>query len=173
MKPTRILCIVLIAAVFLLIPLIGMQFTSEVVWTMGDFVFAGVLIIGVGLAYEFVASREQKLIYKVAVALSLLGALLLVWGNAAVGFIGSEDHPANMLYLCILIIGFLGGIITDLHPRGMAYVLTLVALVQVTIGITAHLMGYPAALILDALFATWWLASALLFLKADRASLKT
>ena len=38
-----------VAALVLLIPLIAMQFTDEVNWSGGDFVFAALLLLGVGI----------------------------------------------------------------------------------------------------------------------------
>lgn len=49
--------------------------------------------------------------YRSAAALSLVAALLIVWLNAAAGLIGIEDDdPANLLYVGVLAIGFVGAI---------------------------------------------------------------
>lgn len=73
------------AAGLLLVPLVAMQFTTEVNWTLGDFV-AGALLIGVpGLAFEAVAHRTRNLAYRVGAALALVTVFLVVWVELAVG----------------------------------------------------------------------------------------
>ena len=47
-----------LAGSVLLIPLVAMQFTKEVQWTVGDFMFAALLIGLVGTAFEL-AVREH------------------------------------------------------------------------------------------------------------------
>lgn len=44
----------------LLIPLISMQFSADVVWTIFDFIFAGTLIFCTGLTYKLL--RESRAI---------------------------------------------------------------------------------------------------------------
>ena len=41
-------------------------------------------------------------------AIGLAAAFLLVWGNAAVGFIGSEDNAINGLFFAIPVVGLVG-----------------------------------------------------------------
>ena len=77
-----------------MVPLIAMQFTDEVVWTLGDFVVAAVLLMGTGVSYEFLARKAGSVAYRSAVGLALAAALFLVWMNLAVGIIGSEDNPS-------------------------------------------------------------------------------
>ena len=49
-----------IIAALLLAPLIAMQFTREVAWTGFDFVAAGALLIGGGLAYEIMVRQVRS-----------------------------------------------------------------------------------------------------------------
>ena len=55
----------------ILLPLVAMQFTSEVVWTASDFVFAMVMFGGVGLGLEL-AARTKNRAFTMAVAIALL-----------------------------------------------------------------------------------------------------
>ena len=72
-------------AVLLLIPLVAMQFTTEVQWSPGDFAAAGALLFFAGISYvaaaQFVRTRSGRLLALVAV-LAVLG---LVWAELAVG----------------------------------------------------------------------------------------
>ncbi|MDB5185297.1 MAG: hypothetical protein JWN38_1105 [Candidatus Saccharibacteria bacterium] len=80
--------IVGVTVVFLLVPLIAMQFTDQVSWTVADFVAAAALLLGTGLIYELVVSKIGSRRYKVIFALVLLAALLFIWTSLAVGFLG-------------------------------------------------------------------------------------
>ncbi len=50
----RLIIIVITLVILLLIPLMAMQFTDEVNWTLSDFVVAGALLLGTVLICEFV-----------------------------------------------------------------------------------------------------------------------
>ena len=65
-------------ALILMVPLVAMQFTNEVVWDETDFIVAGVLLFGTGLAYELVARKGGTIAYRSAVSVALAAALLLV-----------------------------------------------------------------------------------------------
>ena len=64
-----------------------------------------------------IANREQTIMgnsssrrsYILAAVPSLLAALLVAWVNLAVGIIGEPDHPANLMYAGVVVIGALGG----------------------------------------------------------------
>ncbi|HEY1164397.1 MAG TPA: hypothetical protein VGE90_04500 [Chitinophaga sp.] len=85
----RLIGIVLTVVLILLIPLIAMQFTSEVDWSPFDFLVMGVLLLGTGLACEFVLRKVKKTGYRVAIVAGILVALLLIWAELAVGIFGT------------------------------------------------------------------------------------
>jgi len=85
----RLTGIVLTVALLLLIPLIAMQFTGEVNWSLFDFVAAAVLLLGTGLLCELVMRKVKKINYRIAICAALLAALLLVWLELAVGIFGT------------------------------------------------------------------------------------
>lgn len=68
----------------LLVPLVAMQFTSEVDWSPGDFLVMGVLLFSVGTVFVLPARKLDRR-YRPLVALVCLGALLWVWAELAVG----------------------------------------------------------------------------------------
>lgn len=76
-------------ALVLMIPLIAMQFTAEVDWTLSDFIVAGILLMLTGTAYvvgtRLVRTRAQRLVVGALVGLSFL----LVWAELAVGVFGT------------------------------------------------------------------------------------
>lgn len=89
MKNRRIFFIFLGSVMLLLLPLIAMQFTDEVNWMLSDFVVAGVLLFGTGLACELVIRTVKKINYRIAICVALLVLFLLVWAELAVGIFGT------------------------------------------------------------------------------------
>ena len=85
MQNKRLVLIVLATTILLLIPLIAMQFTDEVNWTLVDFIVAGALLLGTGLMCELVIRRINKIKYRIAICLVLLIILMLIWAELAVG----------------------------------------------------------------------------------------
>ena len=69
----------------LAIPLIAMQFTSEVDWDAFDFVFAAILLGAIGIAFEFSARMLSGPAAKLAIMGLVIGLVLIVWADAAVG----------------------------------------------------------------------------------------
>lgn len=74
-----------LVAGLLLLPAVAMRFTTEVDWTATDFAFAAVLLIGAGLLIELVLWKVRGTVGRVVGVLVVLGALLLIWADAAVG----------------------------------------------------------------------------------------
>ncbi len=80
--------IISISLLILLIPLLAMQFTSEVNWGPGDFLVAGILLIGLGFCVELVLRKKQTKT-KIALGLGIFLILLLIWIEMAVGIFGT------------------------------------------------------------------------------------
>lgn len=166
--------VALVTGFLLMLPLVAMQFTDEVVWSLADFVVAGALLFGTGLTYALVA-KGDGIAYRVAIGLALAAALFLIWANLAVGLIGTEDDPANLMYLGVLAVGVIGSIIARLQPRGMARALLAMALVQALVAAIALVAGLgspwsgPIEILgVNGLFVALFVGSALLFRRAAR-----
>lgn len=77
--------IALVTGLLLLVPLVAMQFTNEVVWTLFDFVVAGALLMSTGLLY-LLAARKLTTPKSRAIAGAAIGlAFLTIWAELAVG----------------------------------------------------------------------------------------
>jgi hypothetical protein len=109
LNPWRIIGWGMVAAL-LLAPLIAMQFTSEVDWDETDFIAMGFILGSLGLALEFMVSRSDSIAYRIASGIAVLAAFLLIWANLAVGMIGSEKNPYNLLFGGVLAIAVVGSI---------------------------------------------------------------
>lgn len=70
--------------------------------------FAGVVFFGAGLAYVLIARKWSGTAYRLAVGVAVLAGFLLVWANAAVGLVGSEENDADMLYGGVLVAALIG-----------------------------------------------------------------
>jgi hypothetical protein len=166
----------LATAGLLLIPLIAMQFTKEVVWTLSDFVIAGVLLFGAGLTYVLVSRLGTNGAYRLGAGMAVAAGLLLVWGNLAVGFIGNEDNPANLLYGAVLAVAVLGAVVARFRAAGMARAMFAAALTQAAVPLVAAAIWRPEVnqgmlyvLALNTIFAGIWAVSGWLFRRAGRA----
>lgn len=127
----------------LLIPLIAMLYTDEVYWTLSDFIFMGALIFVTGFTYKLITRKYGDLAYRVAIALSLATGFLLIWVNGAVGIIGNESNPANLMYFGVIAVGIIGAIISRLQPTGMSRTLLVTAVAQALVPVFALIIWPP------------------------------
>jgi peptidoglycan/LPS O-acetylase OafA/YrhL len=105
------------------------------------------------------------------VGLALFTALFLLWANLAVGIIGSEDNPANWMYVGVLAIFIIGALLARFQPRRMEKTLYVTALAQVLVTVIALATGLqrePESSVLHILavngfFIALWIGSAFLF----------
>ena len=151
-----------------LLPLIAMQFTDEVAWSLADFVMVGGLVLGVGVAFEMAVRRTANPVYRAAVGIALAAAFLLVWVNGAIGLIGAESNAANLMYYGVLAVGLAGAFAARFEPRGMARAMgaTVLALGLVAVIMLVYGLGEPTEVVLvNGLFALLFAGSALLFLR--------
>lgn len=177
MRSKRVIGMALATGLLLLVPLAAMRFSDDVQWKPADFVVAGVLLFGTGLMYELIASKGGTIAYRVAVGAALGATLFLVWSNLAVGLIGSEANPVNLLYGGVLVVGLIGAIIAGLRPGGMARVLFAMALTQALVPVIALTLWKPPVPSLEVnevganvFFIALFVGSALLFQRAARTA---
>jgi len=169
--------VALATAFLLLIPLVAMQFSQEMKWDMADFVVAGVLLFGTGLTYVVVSRMGNTTSYRLGAGVAVLAGLLLIWINLAVGFLGSENNPANLLFGAVLVVASVGALVARFRPLGMSRAMFAAALTQFVVPLVAALiyrpevnMGMLKVLVLNTIFAGIWATSGWLFRRAERAS---
>ena len=71
-------------ALLLLVPLVAMQFTNEVQWTLSDFIVMGALLSGIGSAFVIIARRILPK-HRLPTGIALLALFLYIWAELAVG----------------------------------------------------------------------------------------
>jgi hypothetical protein len=85
-------------ALILSLPLVAMLFTDEVVWSLADFVAAGVLLAIVGVALELAVRKAGNL--AVALGIAVVGVAAAVIGEA-------DDAPGLVLLGILLVVSAL------------------------------------------------------------------
>lgn len=166
-------------AAVLLVPLLGMGLqlllphgteTIGINWGPADFLAAGIVVLGAGVLYEYGRHRSVRRPHRVAVAIAVGAAFLLVWANLAVGLIGRSGNPANLAYLAVLAVAIGGAATSRFEPRRSSDAMLAAALLQAVISGIAMVAGLPATPVADLFFITLWVASAVLFRQASLGS---
>ena len=81
-------------ALILSLPLVAMQFSNDVVWSLADFVLAGMLLAVVGVALELAVKKAGNL--PAAIGIAAVGVAAAILGNA-------DDAPGLVLLGILLI----------------------------------------------------------------------
>ena len=114
--------------------------------------------------------------YRAAVALTVATVLILFWVIGAVGVLGADGDPADLMYIGVLAVGITGAIIVRFQPMGMARAMIVMALAQALVTVIALIIGKQDApymsvfeiVSLNSFFVSLFLGSARLFQKAAR-----
>jgi peptidoglycan/LPS O-acetylase OafA/YrhL len=161
-----------IVALLIVTMLVAVQFTDEVSWS--EAVAYSILLLIPGGIYELALFlKKRSRVYRAAFIIGLMAALLLGWMNGAVGIIGSEDNPANLLYGAVFAVGLLGSFISRFKPRGMARTLFIAAVAPLLVPVAALIVWRPdfspgvlGVFALNGFFALLFVGSGLLFRRA-------
>ena len=153
----------------LLLPLV-----ANAPWTLFDYIVMGVLLGGAGLLVELVVRLSRSLAYRAGAFVAVAAIFLLIWVNGAVGFLGDEDNPANLMFGGVILVAVVGSVFLGFQPRGMARAMFAAAAAQLLVGVVGLAGGFasPGAAGLyevvmgTTLFGSMWLVSAGLFRKA-------
>ncbi|MAP54903.1 hypothetical protein [Altibacter sp.] len=85
MKNKRRIIIVTSAIFLLLLPLVAMEFTSDVRWSVFDFVIMGIFLLGTGLICELILRKVQKTRQRGLLCVAALAVFLLIWAELSIG----------------------------------------------------------------------------------------
>jgi hypothetical protein len=146
-------------------------------WTLSDFIFAGAMFAIVGGLFELAVRASGSWAYRGGAAAALATSFLLVWINGAVGIIGNEDNPVNLMFFGVIAAALVGAIVARFRAGGMARAMAVAAVINGLIGIGVFIADAGATeppgrfglLVLIEVFAGMWLLSAWLFGKAARS----
>ena len=180
--PQSIMRVALGTVLLLCIPLLAKLFVAGMAWSVFDFVVAGTLLFGAGLTFVLLARLGNSTPYRLGVGVAVAAGLLLVWANLAVGLVGSEDNPANLLYGSVLGVAIVGALVARFRPLGMARAMFGAALTYVAVTLVALFVWPPAGaaaepsvhlanvLVANAAFAALWVVAGWLFGRARTAN---
>ena len=153
----------------LLLPLV-----TRAPWTLFDYVVAGVLLGGAGLVLELVVRAAGRLSYRAGALLAVAAAFGLIWVNGAVGFLGNEDNPANLMFFGVIAVAVAGSALSGFKAAGMAWAMFAAAAAQASVGVIALALkmgstgndGLYEVVLGTSLFGALWLISGGLFRRA-------
>ena len=156
-----------LAVLFIAFNVIASQFDTGADWGKEDVVFAVVVFGVVGGVLELAARASTSLSYRIAAAVGVGAGLLLLWVNAAVGIVGSDDNPANGDYLVVLVAAIAGAVVAWGNPRLLFRAMLGAGAAHLLIAALHLRYGFEAAAI-NAFFVALWAVSALLFRRAAK-----
>jgi hypothetical protein len=163
--------VALVTVLILSVPLVAMQFTDAVKWSVIDFIIMAILIFGTGFSYVLLTRLSSNIVHRAAVGLAIGSTFLLIWANLAVGLIGSGPNAANLMYSGIVAIVVIGILLSRFTTKGMERVMFTAAITLVlfaVIQLLAKMHEYPGSSIteiigINTFFATLFAVSGLLF----------
>ena len=120
--------------------------------------------------------KTENANYKTALVLAIATVLILFWVIGAVGVLGADGDPADLMYIGVLAVGVTGAIIVRFQPMGMARAMITMAFAQALVAVIALIIGKQDApymsvfeiVSLNGFFVTLFLGSARLFQKSAR-----
>ena len=177
MNRKTLLTLALVPSCVLLIPAAAMLFKVEGwAWSPGDFVVMWLMLAAAIAGYSFVASKAPNSAYRAAAGLAVTTGVMLIWINGAVGVIGSEENPANLMYGGVLAVSLAGAALARLQPLGMSRALFVTAAAQFLVPVVALVFwrtdfspGVPQVFALNFGFVMMFAGSGLLFRHAGSA----
>lgn len=153
------------AAGLLSVPAVAMQMGADVDWTAFDFVVAGIMLAVPLTVFELALRASGSLAYRAGVVVALGTAFLITWSNLAVGIIGNENDPINLMFFGVIFVAIAGAFLASFRARGLAVAMTVTAAAQAATAVVA-LIGGDFVFVIIGVFMTGWLMSAWLFRRA-------
>lgn len=163
--------VALVTVLILMVPLVAMQFTDEVNWSITDFLAMGGLIFGTGVLFVLVMRLSSNIVYKVAAGLAIGATFFMIWVNLAVGLIGGGPNAGNLMYAAVIVVLLIGIYLSRYTAAGMERAMYMTAgtfVVLTLIALMTKMYEYPESSVIqivgvNAFFATPFIVSGLLF----------
>jgi hypothetical protein len=160
-------------AALMVVPVIGLRVADAHVWDPGDIIFLAILLGVIALAHELLLRVSDRRSYAVGIGLALFAGLAQIWVNLAVGIIGSEDNPANLIYAGVIVVALAGSAASALRPRGLAAAMVATAIAQASTFVVALAAGFGFTGPITIFFTCLWLIAAALFRRAAEAEARS
>ena len=137
-------------------------------WSGRDFVFAIVLVTLTGGVLEVALRTRASFAHRLGAAMALGAGFLLIWVNGAIGIIGNEDNPANLLFMGVLAVAMAGTLVAALKPAGMARAMQVTAGAQFAVFAIAWASGQGFIPFATLFWCALWLGAGALSARAAR-----
>lgn len=162
------------AAALILAPAVATRLTGEMAWDPADFILAAIILAAACGAWELAMLKTKNRAYSAGAGVAAGAAFLLFLVNGAVGLIGNEDDPVNLLFFGVLTLAFGGAVIVRFRAEGLARTMAVTAGAQIVAAGLALLMvpDVQGFLLGTAMFVPIWLLSSWLFARAAREEAK-
>jgi hypothetical protein len=137
-------------------------------------VVIAVLFAVVCLVVERGAGKSAKWTYRAGAVIALLTGLGQIYMNLAVGLVGSEDNPINLMFFGVVALAALGAVVALGRPAGLAGAMMAAAVAQVIAGIVGVIVQLDEGIraggmvLLTLYFVALWLNAGALFRMAAR-----
>lgn len=154
----------------LAIPWLLMRFTGEGVWTAFDFVAFGVMVGAVCVCFELAMRLSNRWTYRFAAFMTVIGGFLMVWANLAVGIIGNEKNPQNLMFYAVLLIGLVGALVSRFDAHGLMWTLRLMAAAQLGVFLFAAALDWARLPVFTIFYFSLWLIAGELFKRSTHES---
>jgi len=166
-----VLGVVLVTVALLSIPLIAMQFSSEVNWSAGDFILMGALLFSIGMLVMLALRSAAHIAYRAGMLGAIGATFLMIWANLAVGLIGSGPNAGNLMYGVVIVVGIVGTYLSRFTAVGMErtmFAMALALVVHTGIALLVGMHHYPGSSVImilgvNGFFAMLYTLSGLLF----------
>lgn len=158
------------AAALMLAAIVAARVSDEMKWDPADFTLVGLMLLAACGAWEIAMLKTRNRAYSAAAIIAAGTAFLLFLVNGAVGFIGDEGNPVNLLFFGVLTAAAGGAAVARFKAEGMARAMAVTAGIQVVAAAIAVAMvpDVRGFLVGTALFVPLWLLSSRLFARAAR-----
>ena len=151
-----------------LLPIIAKQFTDEVQWSWMDHLFWAFLLGIPGLLVDIVSRMTPNWFYRGGVIIALATSFVITWANLAVGIVGNEENPINLIFFGVVAIAMLGSPLVGFKAVRLRWVFYLTAAAQALSALVA-LQAEPFVLVFCGVTTALWLTAATLFGQAAKA----
>jgi len=137
------------------------------------------IIIGSFIVYK--ETRVQNIAYRLGAALTLATAFLLNWAIPAVGVLGRDGDPADLMYTGVIAVGLTLAVTGRFQPHIMFRALAAMSIAQMAVAGIALIAGMHNSpissvskiLVLNGFFAVLWIGAGLLFAYAAKKQIST
>ena len=141
--------VAIVTALILMIPLVAMQFTTEVDWSIGDFIVMGALLFGAGLSFILVIRFATNMVSRIAMVMAFGTTFFMVWANLAVGLIGSGPNIGNLMYIGVVTLVIISSLRSRFTPNGMERAMHIAIVALVLVAVIELLANIPGTSVIE------------------------